>query len=52
MAKVLKDDLTCDMDFTQMIKVFPRHLKQLISNPAYMFLAFAVAALYLLFNGV
>ena len=52
MAKVLEDDLTRDMDFKKAIKIFPRHLKQLISNPAYLFLAFAVAALYLLLNGV
>ena len=52
MAKVLEDDLTRDMDFKQTIKIFPRHLKQLISNSAYMFLAFAMGVLYLLFNGV
>ena len=51
LAKVLADDLTRDMNFKEMIKVFPRHLKELILSPSYMFLAFALATLLFLFTG-
>lgn len=51
MAKVLHHDLTRDMNFKDTVKAFPQHLKQLILNPSFMFLAFALGAMFLLISG-
>ena len=52
MAQVLSNDLTRDANFKDKIKMLPQHLKLLILSPSFMFLCFAVAALFMFISGV